>query len=176
MPPFFCLSAQRSRFEKGFSLMELILVLGIIGVLSLVLISRARVVPAVRLSSAVDRVISDMRFTQRLSVTRHAIYGVFFDIPADLYYVFEGDDTTDQISNPHDLGPFVNQLNQGIFKNVRIDSASFDGSQIVKFNVFGEPLMGDTNDTMVVLGEVVLSNGISTRTIFIEPGTGHIHN
>lgn len=76
--------------KKGFSLIELLIVLVVVGVLVLISMPAIRSYePTMQLSGATRELISDIRYAQQLSVTEQIEYGIRFFSLSDEYQIIK---------------------------------------------------------------------------------------
>lgn len=73
--------------RNGFTLMEFLVIIGIIGILALIGIPTFRSYqPTLQLSGSVRNLVSDLRYAQQLAVTEQIEYGVRFSTTTDPKY------------------------------------------------------------------------------------------
>jgi prepilin-type N-terminal cleavage/methylation domain-containing protein len=135
--------------KKGFTLIELVVVISILGVLALTIMPQIiGALNLVRLRTAKEKLIDDLYSANNLAIANHATVWFNIDAPGNSYsYGITGALETVNLSSE--------------FTNVIITSESFGGS--FEYNWWGQPSAG---------GSIVL-NG--TETINIIEETGFIH-
>lgn len=157
----------------GFTIVELVMVLVIVGVLSIVIMTDLNLsLKATRLEAVKWKLKSDLIYAQGLSVTQQVNHGIIFDPSQETYSVYR-QNTSDIINDPLTKQPFtVNYLSESNFKGIELVSISFD-SNWVEFDSYGRPSDGAgflTND-----GTVTLSNGSASVSITVTKNTGKVN-
>lgn len=159
-----------SKNEKGFSLIELVLIIIILGVISVIISISVGDISTTRLNSAVRRLASDIRYAQQLAMTKQIRHGVVFT--ANSYTVFENDNTANPARNPQGGADFVISFTTGEFAGIAI-STSLPES-VVKFESNGRPLDGTNAALTVATNQVTLTHSGSPKNITITPETGKL--
>lgn len=157
--------------EKGFTLIELVLLIIMLGIMGLVISISISDINSTKLNSAARRLASDIRYAQQLAMTTQIRHGVIFT--ANSYTVFENDNTADPARNPQGGGDFNVSFTTGEFAGVII-STSLPGS-IVKFEAIGRPLDGNNAVLTTATNQVTFSYSGSTKNISIRPETGEVY-
>ena len=92
---------------KGFTLIEFLVIIGIIGMLVLIGIPAFRIFqPSLQLSGAARNLITDLRYTQQLAVTEQIEYGVRFSTTTREYQIIgygKAVSTIKQVSLPDEI-------------------------------------------------------------------------
>lgn len=90
---------QFSISRNGFTLMEFLVIIGIIGILVLIGIPTFRnIQPNLQLSGVTRELITDLRYAQQLTVTEQVEHGVLFDSAQKKYQVIKhGEGTEDTV-------------------------------------------------------------------------------
>jgi len=169
------LSAQRNRLNRGtpgFTLMELIMVIVIIGILAAIVIPRFESFYAIKLDGATKKVVSDIRYTQQLAVTRHTNSRIIFSADNDNYLVEEenpqGSDNWVSV-----IDPFTRRVGLSVDFNT---DAQYQGIDIQSTD-FGDTLQFDWQGIPQLVGPagslILFYRGIN-RTISIKQNTGRV--
>ena len=163
-----------ARSEKGFSLVELIIVVTIMGILAWVAYPRLTATTEIKIDAAARRVAADLRYAQNRAIGTRVVHGLLFDAAAESYKVFAPTPATPAV-DPADRARSlaVDFTRRPEFKGVTIVSAAFGATPGVKFDYFGVPR--DTAGTdIAATGRVVLACGALLDTIEVTPGTGKV--
>lgn len=156
--------------EKGFTLIELVFLIIILGIISVVISISIGDINSTKLNSAARRLASDIRYAQQLSLTKQVRHGVIFT--ANSYTVFENDNTADPARNPQGGADFVISFTTGEFAGIAI-STSLPGS-VVKFESNGRPLDGTNAALTGATNQVTLTYSGSPKSLTITPETGKL--
>ena len=159
--------------QKGFTLIELVLVIVIMGIMGLVVIPRIDL-GGDRASAAARKIVSDIRYAMQLSNTTRVIHGVVFT-PGS-YTVFQNDDPANSTRNPETGNGFLVMMG-GDFEGVVLSPSLGVGANtdVVKFNSLGRPFRRDGTPIDTVGGnQIVVAGGSVIKTVTIEPVTGKV--
>lgn len=157
--------------EKGFTLIELVIVIVLLGIIGVVVSLNLGGLSSIRVNNAIKKMAGDLRYAQQLAMTTQIRHGVIFT--ANSYTVFENDNTADPARNPQGGGDFNVSFTTGEFAGVII-STSLPGS-IVKFEAIGRPLDGNNAVLTTATNQVTFSYSGSTKNISIRPETGEVY-
>lgn len=158
---------------RGFTLLELIIVVVIMGILSALAIPRFESFYTVKLKGAVNNVVSDIRYVQQLAASSHDTYKMtFYVTPANRYEVQKSDNS--YAKNPFGHGDFIiNFTNDPQYKGIGIDSANINGMNILSFDWNGTPRDANGN-TLTAEGQVNLSYQNDSFSVRVTPNTGWV--
>ena len=73
---------------KGFTVIELIMVIVVIGIIAIVFFTQLSPYYNIKSVSAAHRILSDIRYAQQLAIQRHTDAGVVFDVDDNSYFVY----------------------------------------------------------------------------------------
>ncbi|MDO9464611.1 MAG: type II secretion system protein [bacterium] len=155
----------------GFTVIELIMVILIVSILAVVLIPKIGGIHSFKLDGAGQKLVSDIKYAQKLAMSKHQIHGILFEPAQEKYTVYQdGADTP--VEDPHRPGSsLIVDYDDEHFEGVDLYSANFTGGNEVRFDCFGTP--SDASDTpLTVTGEVVLKCSGEQISIQVTPNTG----
>ena len=163
------LRKMKAILRKGVTLIELVMVMVMIGILVALAIPRFDSFYSIKLEGCMKKVISDIRFSQQMAVSRHVNSRIVFDAGADNYTAQEQLVTGGPWSGIKD--PFtrtnlvMNYRSDPQYKGIDIISANFNSSNILQFDWQGAPLLG---------GRVTFNYLGNTRTVVVANNTGKV--
>ncbi len=161
-PPFFP--------RTGFSIVEMIIVILIVGILAGLAIPRFAAFFVMKLEGGRKKVIYDIRYVQQMAVARHTNTRIVFNTGNETYSAEEespqGSGTWVAVTSPFTrAGLQVNFTGDYQYNGIDLTSASFSGSSTLQFDWKGIPVNG---------GTVVLTYKGENRTITVESNTGFV--
>lgn len=142
---------------RGFTLVELVLVLLILGILAATAIPRVPVSP-VGVDAAARKIRSDLQYARSLAMTRGRNHGIEFTTAAP--YVLYDQTPSSPVLDPLSRTAFSEDLR-------RFGRSQVTTSLRVEFDSWGRP-------TLTGGGSVTVSNGSFSRTLNILPETGFV--
>lgn len=159
--------SERAR-EGGFSLLEIILVVMLIGIISAVAVLRFPTIP--KAGAAATRLASDIRYAKELANRTQTLCGVYF-IDSSSYRIFQDNDVNKATIDPVTGTDFVVTLS-GQFSGVTLNPNFGD---TLKFDALGTPLDGSENPlTSPPPNNIKVSSTDQIITIRVEPNTGKV--
>ncbi len=163
--------------NQGFTLIELVMTMLLLGTLSIVAIPYILNLSAAKAKAAAHKLVSDLSYARQLARSRNTIHGVSFDATANTYTVFSFDPITSTetpVTNPLTRQQMIIDFAQehGLI-GVDIQAPSFGGTTKVRFPPMGIPQSGD-GTVLATAGSVQLSYSGESRTVFIQPNTGEV--
>lgn len=166
--------ARPRRTARGFTLVELVLIISILGLLVVIAVPNRSGVDDVSLRAASRKLASDLRYAQGQSIARRIRHGVRFEVEEKRYEVVatgRGEPIEDPGARGHAL--VVSFKNPSAAHGVTLVSASFDGAPEVSFDSFGVP-SNIAGREIRRPGLIVLACGGMTSTVEVAPGTGKV--
>jgi MSHA pilin protein MshC len=160
----------------GFSLVELVTVLVIIGILAAVAVPAVASFSGSRSAVAAQRIARDLSFARHLATSSGRRTWAVFSVPANSFAVLAeptgspGRVNAITCSDPGTGLPLTCTLNADPFAGVSLVSVSFDSGSEVGFDWLGRPL-DSAGAQLSAPGVVSLSGG---QTVTIAPGSGRI--
>ena len=142
---------------RGFTLMELLLVMMLLSGVVLLFVSYTGDVGNVTADAASRKVESDIRYAKQLATATETIHGVLF-VPGEGYTVYQGDESQ-PVEDPLNRQPMVEDLSE--FGGVVLSN-----SYRVEFDRFGKPVVGGGGNV------TVLADGGASRRIYVAQNTG----
>jgi prepilin-type N-terminal cleavage/methylation domain-containing protein len=161
-----------ARAARGFTLIELVLMLSILGILAMLAVPEQNLFHEVKLRSAARRLVSDLRYAQSRTMASRVVHHVNFDPVGERYTVTAPDRTT-PVADPADRGRALGMdyAQDGEFRGVSIASVSFGGRPEVSFDTMGVPRTAAGTE-LTTPGRVVLAYEGLIVTVEVAPGTG----
>lgn len=167
--------------RKGFTLIELVMVLVIIAILAAVSMPNLTNLSIVRLGQAGRKIKSDIRFAQSYSLTSRQRTRVAFDTGANNYTLYreQSPGSWVVITNTLTRQDFTAALGSGDFSGTSISAVNFVSSGYnLLFDAEGAPYgynpSGGAATKMTNSGSVTVSGGASTQVISVNAQTGTV--
>ena len=167
----FARSVARMHRTRGFTLIELVLMISILGILAMLAIPEQSVLQEAKVRAAARRLVSDLRYAQSLTMASRTVHHVVFDTEQDRYAIIASDRTP--VVDPADRkrALAMDYRAGGELRGVTITSASFGGTAEVSFDDLGTPRTG-SGATLRETGRVVLGYEGITAEVEVAPATG----
>jgi type II secretion system protein H len=156
----------------GFTLIEVILVVLIIGIAAAVVVPMMSSAGSLQIRAAANMVAADLEYAKSMAISRGQPYSVVFDKTTEKYQVV--DQNNNVITHPVKKGfnYVIDFRNDGRLDQVDIFNVSFDGTSKVTFDYLGSPYNG--SGSPLNSGVVTLRSQGITKTVSVEPVTGFI--
>jgi len=158
---------------KGFTLIELVLVIAVIFIVAIIALPRIVSINDFRQAAATDKVRQDLSYARDYAVNNNCRSRVLYNTANDSYTV-----TSDLSGSWQDIAdpathtsPFTVTLNQGAFIDVEITGVNFDGQVTVEFDSLGRPYSYDgSSSTLLSSDGSVTLTGSDTVTVTRDMG------
>lgn len=156
-------TTENFRRLKGFSLIELVMIIVILGIVSIVVVPRFTSISDASVNRDAQLLVNYLTMAQQLAMSRSEPYGVCFDLSNSRYTVSKTDcsDPGNIIPSPENR---VNPLQIEYDSNVSIAPAS---ATSVFFDYLGRPTPNGITLTV--------SSGSYAVSITVEANTGFVH-
>jgi prepilin-type N-terminal cleavage/methylation domain-containing protein len=157
---------------KGFTLVELLIVIAIISIAALTAIPMMSSAAGMQIRSAANMLTADLEYAKSMAISRAQYFSVIFDVSAESYRI------EDQYGNllPHPVKKGFNYIidfqNDGRLNKVDIVSVDFDTTSKITFDYLGSPYNGTGGP--LNSGVINLQAGGTTTTVAVEPVTGYV--
>jgi prepilin-type N-terminal cleavage/methylation domain-containing protein len=127
------------RLYRGFTLVELIVVVFILAIAALVAVPMFSSAADIQVRATANRIAADLDYARGLAITRQKNYAVVFDSGNESYEICDAA-TGDPITNPLDNKSFtVNLANDSRTGGVKIDLVEGATDDTITFNYLGSP-------------------------------------
>lgn len=169
--------------NRGFNLIELIIVIVVIAVLAAVSMNTKGNLSQIRLEQAINKIKSDIRYAQTLATTLQKRTGVLFRATQDDYlvYIEQSPGSWSLATDPLKKANFQVYLNTGDYSGVDLTIVYFNAyNQALVFDKWGNPYgynVGTGVATALVNpAGVRLSIESDTVDVRVERGTGRVYS
>ena len=156
---------------RGFTLIEVMMVIGIIIAASSLVIPLAMDAVGMQVPMAAERMISDFRFAQEAAITRNRSFIIVFDLENEGYQIT--DDSGTVVKRPgssRDYAVYFREMNW--FKDVDIVSVKINSmlDEKIQFDSMGMLLC--SSGEAVTEAVITLKSGKRTVSVSIDPDSG----
>lgn len=169
-----------SRSRRGFTLIEILSVVAILGIVSATILPQMSTRDDHRAAAASRVVMSDLLYAQNRAIAQQKVHYVAFDVANGTYRVLDRWLPVNVVKNPVEGTPYIVQFGTGSasgLKEMKLVTAAFDGSPVLAFDVMGIPQTVDASSgamTPLTSGQVVVGSGTFMMTVSVSPYSGEL--
>jgi len=158
--------------KLGFTLIELVIILSIIGIMAVTAMVSGSPKGIIRLHAACQKLSTDLRYIQEMSMSEQVRFGISFNTANESYFGYKGTTAT-KATDPQTQGNLdMNFASLGEFKEIGISSTNLSGD-IIEFDSAGIPY-GGNGIPLSTQAVVTLTDGTNSKTVRIEAETGKV--
>ena len=165
-----------ARARRGFTLVEILCVIVILGIASALIIPQIGTRDDLKTAAAARMMIADLMYAQNMAISKQRKHYVQFT--GQQYALLSRTTDTDPLAavmHPVTKENYAVTFNDRPgMEGTRIDSVNFGGPTILGFDDLGCPFAydGTTVTPLAAAGEIVFKCGDFTLTVKVEPFTG----
>ena len=157
---------------RAYTLIELLIVITMLCIASAVVIPSLGSTNVLRIQATVRAIVADINFAQSDALARQQGRAVVFNTQTNSYSIVEVHGAT--LNPTTDTIYSVTLNNERKFHNSHLDSAQFDGSNVLVFDELGGPVSAPGSSTPGSGGTIVVSGAGSSFRILVEAYTGRV--
>lgn len=171
-------SASLKRSAKGFTLIEILMVVVILGIASAVILPQMGSRDDQRVASASRTLMADLLYAQNRSIAYQTRHYVQFNTATNSWQVMvdSGGSPGSIITHPITGMSYINTVGTGALAKVNINSVSFDGNTTISFDQMGVPYTWSAagGNVAMISGSIVFKAGTNQMTVQVAPYSGEI--
>lgn len=172
------MNAHASRQRRGFTLIEILITIVLLGIASALVIPAMGEMHILRVQAAVRTVISDITYAQSDAIAFQERRAIMFDVPTSSYRLIEvpGDalepDTNTMYDPASRDGRYIVDFNNAKFGGSRIVNAVFDDTPNLIFDALGGPVRDPGGNQPGSGGSIRIEGSGYVFVISVEAFTG----
>jgi len=173
-------SSQQPRRSQGYTLIEVLLVVTIMGIAGAMVAPSMSQAGVLRIQAAVRMIVSDITFAQMDALGYQEQRAIVFDVDNNQYTLVQvnGNSIDADADALYDLkGPqqrYRISLNDARYGGTVIESASFDGNATLIFDEMGGPVSTPGSSNLSDGGSIVLAGPLSRWRVNVAAFTGRV--
>jgi prepilin-type N-terminal cleavage/methylation domain-containing protein len=158
--------------RRGYTLIEILIVVVMLGIAGALVIPSLGSTEVLRVQAAVRTIVGDINYAQSEALAHQRPHAVVFDVEENRYSVVEIVGGV--------LDPSINTIrtanlnNSRKFHTSRLESADFDGLQVLVFDEMGGPVTGVGSSTPGTGGSILITGSGSEFRVRVEAYTGRV--
>ncbi len=161
--------SEQFKQEKGFTLLELIVTITLIGILSYMALSEfSNSTTILKEKTLAKRIVADARYAQEMALSHRQLVKFYVEQSQNRYSLKWADNS--YLQTPMAEQDFIVDLDEGDFVGIEISSTGFSAG-LLSFTADGQPL----NNGSPLSVETALITLDGEITIKIVPGTGRCY-
>ncbi len=161
------------RAAAGYTLVEILIVIVILGIASAIVIPQIGSTDVLRVQAAVRTLVSDINFIQTDAMARQQARAIVFDVTGNTYTLVEVPGNSVE-PTPENVIYTVDFNNSRKFHDSRFLAANFDGDAVLIFDELGGPIATPGATAPSAGGTATITGSGSTFDVKVEPYTGRV--